>query len=390
MRIAHVINHFMPELGYTEYYLAKKQHEMGHQICIITSDHHIADSKKRYSEGSFLIEGGIKVFRLPTLIESSDEVLVPVNRLKEILIAFSPHVVHIHGALSPMAFTCALHKREIGYKIVADVITGMVTAHGLSLAVKTAILKMYVKTIWPTVYNKVDCFFALSEASLDWMRDMLNLDTSRVQFIPLGADSDLFCFDPHKRRAVREKLGVTDNEVLAIYTGKLLPHKRLDALFYASAPLIRAGNDFRILIVGEGTDQYVNHLRLITNNLNINRNVIFHHAVHRTELPSFYSAADFAVWPGSPSISIIEAMSTSLPVIIARSKWTNHLLEYGNGFDFSEGDVEALRACIQSLLENDDLRQKMGETSRKIVEEKLNWNNIARQYIEAYRLPSAK
>jgi len=44
----------------------------------------------------------------------------------------------------------------------------------------------------------------------------------------------------------------------------------------------------------------------------------------------------------------------------------------------------ALRTCIVSLFENEDLRRKMGEKSRKLVEKKLNWDNIATRYLEVY------
>ena len=387
MRIAHIANHFMPELGYTEYYLAKKQHEIGHEVCVITSDWYISASGERYKKSGSLtqFEEGVEVFRLPSPIELSGGVFVPINKFKRCLIGFSPDVVHIHGALSPMAFVSALYKHTVGYRTVANVISGKVIARGVSLAIKTALLKMYTKAIWPYVFNRIDCFVAYAEAAINWMQSELNIDPSRIRFVPLGADSDLFRFNPDERTIVREKLGITDNDVVAIYTGKLLPHKRLDTLFYASAPLIKTCNNFRVLLVGKGPDQYVNHLKVIVKNLGISRNVMFHNSVHRTALPIFYSAADFAIWPGHHSVSILEAMSTGLPVIIARSKWTNHLLEYKNGFDYEEGNIEALRPYIQTLLENGDLRREMGRKSRKLVEKKLNWNNLTKKYVEVYR-----
>jgi len=386
MRIAHIVNHFMPELGYTEYYLAKKQQEMGHEICVVTSDRYMSTSNKQYMKSGSFSEEGVKVFRLPSAIELSGNVFVPINKFKSSLINFSPDIVHIHDALSPMGFASALYKHTVGYRIMADVITGMVIAQGLSLAIKKTLLKMYTKTIWPYVLDRIDCFFTCSEAAMDWMQSELNVYPSRVRFVPLGADSDLFCFNPHERVMVRKKLGIADNDVVAIYTGKLLPYKRIDMLLYSSAPLIKTHGNFKILLVGEGPNEYINYLKIITKKLQINFNVVFHNTIHRKELPNFYSAADFAIWPGHHSISIIEAMSTGLPVIIARSKWTNHLLEYKNGFDFDEGDVKALRTYIQTLLENDDLRTDMGSKSRKLVQKKLNWNNIAKKYLEVYQM----
>ena len=38
MKIVHLMGYFVPELGYQEYYLAKKHKEMGHDVYVIASD----------------------------------------------------------------------------------------------------------------------------------------------------------------------------------------------------------------------------------------------------------------------------------------------------------------------------------------------------------------
>ena len=38
MKIVHIAGYFMPELGYQEYYLAKKHRELGHDVYVICSD----------------------------------------------------------------------------------------------------------------------------------------------------------------------------------------------------------------------------------------------------------------------------------------------------------------------------------------------------------------
>ena len=38
MKIVHLMGYFVPELGYQEYYLAKKHKQMGHDVYVIASD----------------------------------------------------------------------------------------------------------------------------------------------------------------------------------------------------------------------------------------------------------------------------------------------------------------------------------------------------------------
>jgi len=385
MRIVHIVNHFMPELGYTEYYLARKQREMGHEVYVVTSDRLISVSRNiAYEKVGVCDEEGVKVIRLRSFLEVSGNSLVPINSLKNVLINLSPHIIHVHGALSPMALAPILYKRIIGCKIVADVITGEVLAKGLSLAVKTTILKAYRSTFLSMFFRKIDCFFANSEAAMEWINENLHVSNSRIRLIPLGADSELFRFEARERKRIRKLLGMSDQHIIAIYTGKLLPHKKIDRLLFAAAPIFKNHENFKILIVGSGPSRYLNYIKKLASELDINSNVIFHNEVHRTELPSFYSAADFAVWPGHHSISIIEAMSTGLPIIIPNSKWTNYLLKNKNGLSYPEGDTAELRRRICALLNSMKSRREMGRRSRELVENELNWTTIAEEYLKVY------
>lgn len=387
MRIAHLVNYFTPEFGYTEYYLAKKQLELDNEVRVITSDRCKNHNGQARRAGLFR-EEGVTVIRLPTLCEFSGNTFM--YGVRGALSSFSPQVVHLHTIFSPLGVASMSCKDRLHYKLVADTITGKILAQGLSLAYKLALLGLYKRTIVPLFYDRIDSFFACSAEALRWFHEEFDIELSKIHFIPLAANSELFKFSSNARSKARSLLGIGEGDVIAIYTGKLLPHKRIDTLLYSSAPLIKTHNNLRILLVGEGPDKYVNYLKKIIDKLNIGHHIILHKTVHRTELPSFYSAATFAVWPGHHSISIIEAMSVGLPIIVPRAKWTNHLLEYQNGLDFVEGDIKGLRMCIQTLLEDEELRRNMGYRSRKLVEDKLNWTSIAMKYLEAYQMAIGK
>jgi 1,4-alpha-glucan branching enzyme len=77
-------------------------------------------------------------------------------------------------------------------------------------------------------------------------------------------------------------------------------------------------------------------------------------------------------------------MSTGLPVVIPKSKWTNHLLKNENGFSYQEGEIAELRRCIRTLLNNVELRREMGRRGRELVKRELNWSNIAEEYLKIY------
>jgi len=113
-------------------------------------------------------------------------------------------------------------------------------------------------------------------------------------------------------------------------------------------------------------------------------NVIFYPWVHRTRLRDIYSASDIAVWPGGPSISIVEAASVSLPVIVKRSAITKYVIQYQNGFTFERENIDELREHLRILIYDEKLRKDMGCKSRLLVEQKLNWGSVTIQYLDAY------
>ena len=77
-------------------------------------------------------------------------------------------------------------------------------------------------------------------------------------------------------------------------------------------------------------------------------------------------------------------MSCGLPVIIAESEWTEHSLEYQNGYSFKAGDINRLSSILLELSINEESRKSMGNRSRRLVRDKLSWDKIASQYDAIY------
>lgn len=372
-----MVNFFDPALGYTEYYLAKKQAEHGFNVCVLTSDYSI-NSKKKFSVGTSKVDG-VYVVRIKAACRFRGNVLFfnPLT-LSKFIKFFSPNVIHCHGLFSPLAQEVLLLKSFYGYKLVGDLITGI-------SPLTFQLIQVFKKFFDHWFSNRVNEFFACNKAIESFLLETLRTPPSKTHFIPLGADQELFKPDRTKRKRTRILLGIHPEDVVAIYTGKFLPSKRIHDLLIASKAIIEQHKNFKVVLVGDGPPSYREILGFLSKELGIKNNVLTIKTVHRTELPDFYNAADFAIWPGSFSISVIEAMACGLPVIIAKSNWTTHHLEYKNGFSFKAGDTKTLSSLSLRLSQSPKLRMQMGEMSRKLVEEKLNWNTIANQYLDVYK-----
>jgi len=114
--------------------------------------------------------------------------------------------------------------------------------------------------------------------------------------------------------------------------------------------------------------------------------VIFLDRASQKEMPYYYSAADIGVWPSRATITIVEAMSCSLPVIIPNRKVVNHFLQYGGGLSFELGEVKQLREKIEFLVNNKKERSRLSKEARKTVEENFSYRKIAENLIKIYNL----
>lgn len=97
-----------------------------------------------------------------------------------------------------------------------------------------------------------------------------------------------------------------------------------------------------------------------------------------------WSACDIAVWPGLSSISILDAASVGLPLVIATAAVEIYAVDNKNGFLFELDNIDELRKYLRKLIDNEKMRKEMSRRSRGLVERRLNWRSIAMQYLDAY------
>jgi glycosyltransferase involved in cell wall biosynthesis len=393
MRIAHLSQYFQPKIGYNDLYLPLKQQEMGHEVCVITSDRYMPNTRffrnvmtnRIIGTGTFR-EEGILTYRLPCFLELENYAPFVLG-IRETLSAYKPDVVHCHDIISPFLVAAALTKRTMKHILVVDSVTGTFQPE----KIKKIVYSFYKRILFLHIERKVDVFLAVTSGAREWLVEELGVDLERIELIPFGADMNLFTRDPARRKEVRTLLGIADDDVLLVYSGKILPEKDLATLIRAVALLpLRTRRRVKMLIVGSGPENHVDEISQLARDHGILDKMILRPPVRRTELPAFYSAADVGVWPGTPSNSIIEAMSSNLPIIIVdysskrREYDTSGYLANENGQSFKEGNVKELSTAIQRLADDDRLRGDMGRRGRQLVEEKLNWKTISIMTTDAY------
>jgi glycosyltransferase involved in cell wall biosynthesis len=220
--------------------------------------------------------------------------------------------------------------------------------------------------------------------------EALGFDRAHSHVIPYGVDTELFRPDPQRGGAWRQRLGVPGGAVLALGVGRMATKKGFHVLMAALPEIFARAPELHIVLAGGG--DRLEELRRAA--APWSERVHFPGPVLHDTLPDLYRAADLFVLPavhdskgnvdGLPNV-ILEAMASGLPIVASGISGIPIAVETGiNGRLVGEGDAAGLATAVAELALAAELRNEMGQRSRRRAETELTWDAVARRYREAY------
>ena len=170
-------------------------------------------------------------------------------------------------------------------------------------------------------------------------------------------------------------------------------HRGLDVLLESVSNVVEKVPESKFLLLGDGPE--MSELKKFVEKNNLSQNVIFKGWIDRNEIPDYLSKSSLGIGPlrmtevtkHALPIKVLEYMASSLPILAKKGTLPNDVLKDGeNGF-FVENSKE-LGDKILHLLENNELRMKMGEKSREMVS-KFDWKNVAELITDEFQTISS-
>ncbi|MGW1839295.1 glycosyltransferase family 4 protein [Streptomyces sp. NPDC002067] len=212
---------------------------------------------------------------------------------------------------------------------------------------------------------------------------------ARMVQLPPGVDEKTF-HPGSGGDEIRARLGLTDRPVV-VCVSRLVPRKGQDTLIEAMPAITAAVPDAVLLIVGGGP--YEKELRALAARTGVAGSVRFTGAVPWAELPAHYGAGDVFAMPCRTrrggldveglGIVYLEASATGLPVVAGDSGGApDAVLDGETGWVVPGGSPRATAERVVALLEDPELRRRMGERGRAWVEEKWRWDLLAEKLKE--------
>jgi glycosyltransferase involved in cell wall biosynthesis len=173
--------------------------------------------------------------------------------------------------------------------------------------------------------------------------------------VPLGLDCERLRPDESARRRVRERMGISDEEIVFVIAGRIARIKGQDLFLNALKSLDEQKKlpPWRVLIVGgcitPGEEIYAGNLRERAGAIFDSQRVLF--TDHVDSVGPYYDAADLVVQatviPETFGLVIAEAMLKEKLVIAARLGGPLEIIRHGeNGLMFQAGDMASLASML--------------------------------------------
>jgi glycosyltransferase involved in cell wall biosynthesis len=211
-----------------------------------------------------------------------------------------------------------------------------------------------------------DCVVANSEAARQNLL-MAGVSARLVQVVRNGVDLQKFCSNGH-RASARVRGGWREEQLLIGVIANLRPEKGHATLLKAVPAVIARFPQAHFLIAGPDPLNQGERLRAMARNLS--SNVSFLGDCYA--VPELLAALDIFVLPSlSESLpnALLEAMSAGRPVIASAVGGCNELVVHEKtGMLVPPQDPEALARQIVQLLEEPELRERLGRAARKQAE----------------------
>jgi glycosyltransferase involved in cell wall biosynthesis len=243
----------------------------------------------------------------------------------------------------------------------------------------------YDWTIERSIFQNAKKLILLSRNLISRTRK-LGIEDCKVAVIPSGVDCTRF--DPRrpevrqKATKLRNNFDISRDDFVVGYCGRITPAKGLVYLLDAISKVKREFPNVVLLVVGEGSQKA--ELQKKSRDLQIR--TIF--AGYQSDTPPYYALMDAFVLPslfeGLPSV-VLEAIAMEKAVIATNVGGTSDIVIEGqNGFLVPPKNSEEVANALISLVDDSDLKGKMGKAGRETAQRNFLWDDIVDKVEKVY------
>ncbi len=194
--------------------------------------------------------------------------------------------------------------------------------------------------------------------------------TGDVRVVPSGLELERFYssnFTEEEKIKIRKSLNINENTFIFLSLGRISKEKSIDVVITAYSKVCRDTNS-KLLIVGDGP--YLTTIKDLVKKLEIEDYVIFTGFIAWDMVPIYYQISNVFVNASkseTQGLTYIEALASSLPVLVQKDECLDEVIDDGNNGMFFDGEKD-MQQKILMCIKNQELMQKFKVNSSKSVE----------------------
>jgi glycosyltransferase involved in cell wall biosynthesis len=371
-KIAHVVCSYPPYrggMGNVAFEYTRRLRERGYNVHVFTSK----------QKGDF--EDPEYVHRIPSVLQIGNAGVTPslFKRLKGF------DLIHLHypffGGAEPVIVRKAIQKNQ-----------GLVMTYHMDAVaggIKGAIFDAHQRFMFPWIVGRSDRVLVSSKSYSDTSAlSRFKKIQDRIEIHPFGID--LKKFFPGQDDGLKKELNISQNSPVLLFVGGLDPAHHFKGLSELLTALKGVDDlPWSLVIVGSGSleDRY----KEAANRFGIKERVHFVGNVSDEDLPRYYRAADIHVFPSTKraeafGIVALEAAASGIPTIASNLPGVREVVLDGDtGLLVEPENIDELKDAIHLLLENKELREKLGASARSNTEIKFSWEPLITNLENTYK-----
>ncbi len=245
--------------------------------------------------------------------------------IRKIIQNINPDIIFSHE-YSPTSLFASLYKKEFNYKLV------ITTSDNLNMAINTRGIKFWIRKF---ILNHSDFLIVYSDAVRSYYsNEFPNLKIGICPNIqnPSSLLENKKYFPPIIAN-YRKNFGITNEDKIILYIGRLVKVKGLDLLIDAFSKV--QYQNYKLVIVGKGDME--NQLKEQARNYNISDKVIFAGFFSGAELYAWYEIANYFILPSryEPFGAVVnESLVFGCPVVASKYIGATDFLNENNSIIF--------------------------------------------------------
>lgn len=215
-------------------------------------------------------------------------------------------VVHLHSSSKNYMILKYAKKYKIPVRIAHS--------HTIDFQTKNPLKKIVGNFLKPKIIKYSTDYFACSKIAGEWLFGKKIVTSSKFKVIHNAINYDNFKFNIDNRKKYREKLNISDSEIVIGHIGRFVTPKNHNFLINVFSDLYKINDKYKLLLVGTGALE--NKIKRKVKLLKLENAVIF--AGFQSNVNKYLQAMDVFAFPSKYEglgLALVEAQTSGIPCL---------------------------------------------------------------------------